>query len=402
MSAMKTGVLLVERHGFARAIAMQMLEQMGCAPVHCAQTAEEALQMLRDQPDIDVLLCNVEVLGADCLRVIRVAAAQKRVRAVVIAGSLDAEVRTGLGQWVSMLGLEYLGDGGSPLEVDKLHRCLKALNPRGKARVTPIAALELVPEELRQALDDDQLFPRFLPRCRVDDGLIRSVDVQLYWRHPQHGELPVEPFWPAAQRDGLSSQLLLQAARKGLDVQQKLAAEGLPIALSIDVHLEQLAQRQLISQLLAMLRAPMAGGFRVALELSNVGTLPPQTDYLETLLRVRLMGCDLGMQGFGFGGASLQRLCQWPINQLRLASPFLRDAPHQSRHLAVVQHTLVAARTLGIELTVTGVESSVHNLLLFDLGCRRGQGEYFAVPLSTDQLRERLRTPLLLDSFRRD
>jgi EAL domain-containing protein (putative c-di-GMP-specific phosphodiesterase class I) len=131
-----------------------------------------------------------------------------------------------------------------------------------------------------------------------------------------------------------------------------------------------------------------------------VGLARPKAEYLETLLRARLMGCDLGMQGFGFGGASLQRLCQWPINQLRLASPFLLEAPDQSRHLAVVQHMSVAARTLGIELTVTGVQSAVHHLLLFDLGCLRGQGDYFAAPLTADALHERLEQPKVLAPMR--
>jgi EAL domain-containing protein (putative c-di-GMP-specific phosphodiesterase class I) len=146
-----------------------------------------------------------------------------------------------------------------------------------------------------------------------------------------------------------------------------------------------------------MIRKHLASNRRVALELSHVGLARPKPEYLETLLRVRLMGCDLGMQGFGFGGASLQRLCQWPINQLRLASPFLLEAPHQSRHLAVVQHTLVAARTLGIELTVTGVLTSVHHLLLYDLGCLRGQGDYFGGALTAEQLRERLLNPKVLE-----
>ncbi|WP_296252676.1 EAL domain-containing response regulator [Pseudomonas sp. UBA4194] len=397
MSAIKTSVLLVESHGFQRAIAAQMLEQLGCGPIHQAQTGEEALQLLRKHRGIAVLVCNVDILGVDALAVIQQAAAQQLVKAVLISGGLDAEVRTGITQWVSMLGLEYLGDAGSPVEFDKLHRYLKTLGlPRPPQ--PPLTEVPLLPpDDVQRGLAADEFFACFLPRCNVGDGRIKSVDVKLHWQHPEHGVLTMMQFWAAVERDGLANQLLLHMSSQALKVQQAFVAEGLLVGLSIGIRLEQLGHRKLMSELLEMIRKHLANNRRVALELSHVGLARPQPEYLETLLRVRLMGCDLGMQGFGSGGASLQRLCQWPINQLRLASPFLLEAPHQSRHLAVVQHTLVAARTLGIELTVTGVQTSVHHLLLYDLGCLRGQGDYFAGALTAEELRERLLRPKVIE-----
>lgn len=396
MSAIRTGVLLVESHGFQRAIAAQMLEQLGCGPIHQAQTGEEALQLLRKHRGIEVLVCNIDILGVDALAVIQQAAAQQLVKAVLISGGLDAEVRTGITQWVSMLGLEYLGDAGNPMEFDKLHRYLKAGGPR-PPQALPIDTPLLLPDDVQRGLAADEFFACFLPRCTVGDGRIKSVDVKLHWQHPRHGVLAMAQFWGAVEREGLANPLLLHMASQALKVQQAFVGEGLLVGLSIGVRLEQLGHRKLMSELLDMIRKHLASNRRVALELSHVGLARPKPEYLETLLRVRLMGCDLGMQGFGFGGASLQRLCQWPINQLRLASPFLLEAPHQSRHLAVVQHTLVAARTLGIELTVTGVLTSVHHLLLYDLGCLRGQGEYFGGALTAEQLRDRLLNPKVLE-----
>jgi EAL domain-containing protein (putative c-di-GMP-specific phosphodiesterase class I) len=38
--------------------------------------------------------------------------------------------------------------------------------------------------------------------------------------------------------------------------------------------------------------------------------------------------------------------------------------------------------------------------LLFDLGCLRGQGDYFAAPLTADALHERLEQPKVLAPMR--
>lgn len=402
VSDIKPTVLLVESHGFQRAIAVQMLSQLGCSCVYQAQTSEQALQLLREHQPIDVLVCNVDVLGVGALRIIQEAVTRKRVRAVLIGGGIEPEVRTGLYQWVSMLGLEYLVDAGSPLDFNRLQRFFEALNtPRG-ALVPAPAKVRIGRVEVQAAIAGGQFEVCFLPRCTVADGRIRSVDAQLSWQHPRHGLLAMPQFCPAVERAGLGNALLLYMAEQAVEVQQQLAQAGLQVGLSLGMRLEQLGHQPLMNELLGILRGHLNGKHRVALELSHVGLARPKAEYLETLLRVRLMGCDLGMQGFGFGGASLQRLCQWPINQLRLASPFLLEAPHQSRHLAVVQHMSVAARTLGIELTVAGVQSAVHHLLLFDLGCLRGQGDYFAKPLSADALRERLQQPKTLQPIRRE
>jgi EAL domain-containing protein (putative c-di-GMP-specific phosphodiesterase class I)/methylmalonyl-CoA mutase cobalamin-binding subunit len=400
VSVIKPTVLLVENHGFQRAIAAQMLSQLGCECVYQAHTSEQAVQLLREHQPIDVLVCNVDILGVDALQIIEEAVTRKRVRAVLIGGGLAPEVRTGLYQWVSMLGLEYLIDAGNPLDFDKLQRFFEALSRPRDALVPAPTPVRIRRGEVQKGIVDGQFSTCFLPRCTVADGRIRSADAQLHWQHPRHGLLAMQQFCPAVERAGLGNALLLHMAEQALEVQRRLARADLQVGLSIGMRLEQLGHRPLMNELLRMLREHLTGKHRVALELSHVGLARPKAEYLETLLRARLMGCDLGMQGFGFGGASLQRLCQWPINQLRLASPFLLEAPDQSRHLAVVQHMSVAARTLGIELTVTGVQSAVHHLLLFDLGCLRGQGDYFAAPLTADALHERLKQPQVLAPMR--
>lgn len=402
VSDIKPTVLLVESHGFQRAIAVQMLSQLGCSSVYQAQTSEQAVQLLREHQPIDVLVCNVDVLGVGALRIIQEAVTRKRVRAVLIGGGLDPEVRTGLYQWVSMLGAEYLVDAGSPLDFARLQRFFAALNRPREAVMAIPSTVRIGRAEVQAGIADGQFDICFLPRCTVADGRIRSVDAQLSWRHPRHGPLAMAQFCPAVERAGLGNALLLYMAEQAVEVQQQLADAGLQVGLSLGMRLEQLGHPPLMNELLGIVRAHLTGKHRVALELSHVGLARPKAQYLETLLRVRLMGCDLGMQGFGSGGASLQRLCQWPINQLRLASPFLLEAPHQSRHLAVVQHMSVAARTLGIELTVTGVQSAVHHLLLYDLGCLRGQGDYFAAPLTAAELQQRLKQPKMLQPIRRE
>lgn len=82
-------------------------------------------------------------------------------------------------------------------------------------------------------------------------------------------------------------------------------------------------------------------------ELTESGLLEAPATSLETLVRLRMMGCKLSIDDFGAGFSSLQRLCQLPFNEIKLDGEFIRTLLHEPRCRAIVSSTLALGRPWG-------------------------------------------------------
>jgi EAL domain-containing protein (putative c-di-GMP-specific phosphodiesterase class I) len=61
--------------------------------------------------------------------------------------------------------------------------------------------------------------------------------------------------------------------------------------------------------------------------------------------------------------------------------------------LQIVRTIIELARVLGMDVVAEGIENREQFLLLRELGCRLGQGYYFARPLSAEAISQLLRLP---------
>lgn len=88
------------------------------------------------------------------------------------------------------------------------------------------------------------------------------------------------------------------------------------------------------------------------------------------------------MDDFGSGHSSLERLLDLPFTQIKLAIPFTHHLLGNPDCQAIIHATVLLARSLGVQLVATGVESAEQRLLLGELGVTLGQGVALAPPMS--------------------
>jgi len=116
-------------------------------------------------------------------------------------------------------------------------------------------------------------------------------------------------------------------------------------------------------------------------EVTESGLIQAPASSLETLLRLRLLGCGLAMDDFGAGYSSLERLCEFPFSQIKLDASFVRKLDFQPRSKAIIRSAVTLAEALGLSLVVEGVETQEQVQLLLGLGCTLAQGFLFARPM---------------------
>ncbi|WP_343047597.1 EAL domain-containing response regulator [Pseudomonas akapageensis] len=391
MPADSLSVLIVENHAFQRSIAVKMLGQLGCRQVFESAYAAEALVLLQQIGSVDIVVCDLRMEGMDGLEFIQRAAQMALIKHGVVSCGLHSDLRRGVVQMVTLLGLSFLGDAGKPLQIETLRHLLETTGLPAPLPQATVPELHSVNEsDIRRGMANKEFYAFYVPRCDVLSGAIKGVDVVAHWDHPLQGLLAPSLFMPMIERCGLLDEMLLAMLDQGLELQRELMGQGIGFRLTFALHTTQLASRYLSLRIKSLLQFYRSAGMGIGFELTPHQLFKPSAMALESLIRLRLLGCDLSLGDFGANHASLQQFCQLPFNHLKVAGLFMADLESQPRSQAVIKSSLTLAGALGLGVTVAGVESAAQHLILLDMKCPQGQGRYFAPALSRDELSRRL------------
>ncbi|MFA5900338.1 MAG: EAL domain-containing protein, partial [Hyphomicrobium sp.] len=92
-------------------------------------------------------------------------------------------------------------------------------------------------------------------------------------------------------------------------------------------------------------------------------------------------GVEIALDDFGTGFASLSHLKKLAIDRLKIDRSFVRDMETNPDNTAIVRTIVNLGQSLGIAVTVEGVETQAQATLLRAMGCRTMQGYLFAKPM---------------------
>ena len=107
---------------------------------------------------------------------------------------------------------------------------------------------------------------------------------------------------------------------------------------------------------------------------------------LQSMKKLKELGCKLYMDDFGTGYASLTYLKRFPIDVLKIDRSFVQDIGIDSDDEAIIESTLTLAHSLGKECVAEGVESLQQLLFLTALGCKHFQGYLFSKPVPREDV----------------
>ncbi|AZD74465.1 EAL domain-containing response regulator [Pseudomonas chlororaphis] len=372
--------LVLEDHAFQRAVAVNMLHQLGCGEVLEAADGAEALLLLQNTGPVDVALCDLQMNGMDGLEFMR--KANSFIGSVILCSELAPDLRRTVMQIIAMLGINPLGDAGKPLQLRRLQVLLENRLPLPKPMLPSPLALELPNEDaLFEGFGRSEFVPFLQPKLDLATGQVKGVEVLARWLRPGKGLLPPSVFMPVIERYGLLDVLLSELLASGLALQRKLLQQGHSLEFSYNLHASQLENCYLIQRIQALLKYHGVPAGKIVFELTESAQIEDSATSLESLVRLRMMGCGLSIDDFGIGFSSLRRLCQLPFTEMKLDAEFVHSLTAQPRSSAVIESTLVLAKSLGITLVMEGVETREQHQELVALGCSVGQGYLYARPM---------------------
>ncbi|MDA0179801.1 EAL domain-containing protein [Solirubrobacter phytolaccae] len=248
-------------------------------------------------------------------------------------------------------------------------------------------------QELRRALDGDELVLHWQPIVRTSDGVFAGAEALLRWQHPDRGLLVPAAFLPVAEEAGLMHRVGAWAIERALE--QAVAWQRLEHPPRVFVNL---AAEQLRDPLLPDAVSRLAGvhGVRpdgVCFEVSERVLAVDVAAIRAQLLVLRDRGFGLALDDFGAGNTALTWLQQLPLDVLKLDRSFAATATDPTAH-AIISAVVQLAPTLGMTSIAEGVETAEQLATLRGLGCDFAQGYTIAEPQAEPAVTPRFQRPL--------
>lgn len=236
-----------------------------------------------------------------------------------------------------------------------------------------------IEEELRSAIQRDELSIFFQPIVDLESGRIRTFEALVRWFHPVKGELTPDEFIPVAEETGvivtLGNWITVQAAR---------VAATWPDDVSVAVNLSPL-----------QIRAPGAAlGIKNALREAGLDPRRLELEVTESLFiednhatatfidELSEIGVRFALDDFGTGYSSLGYINTFPLSKIKVDRSFVSGAHVGRKSDAIIRAVAEMGTTLGMDIVAEGLETIDQVQAVRRAGCTLGQGYYFsrAVP----------------------
>ena len=258
-------------------------------------------------------------------------------------------------------------------------------DPAMRQQVKASAALE---NDLRQALDQHQIFVVYQPLIDLATGGLGGMEALMRWRHPQRGLVPPVEFIPVAENCGLIGalgQFVLQTACHAFASMQAGLGSAAPPSVAVNLSRAQLHLPGLVTQVQDLLRANGMSAGQLVLEVTE--SLAAQDErVIHTLHELRALGVALSLDDFGTGYSSLSCLHELPVDFVKIDRSFVSLAQSSDYRRVLIEATIRMAQTLGLGTVAEGIETAEQAQLMATLGCDKGQGYLYSKPLEADAL----------------
>lgn len=240
--------------------------------------------------------------------------------------------------------------------------------------------------DLRRALERDELEVFYQPQARLDTGEIVGAEALVRWHHPTRGLVSPVEFIPLAEETGLIIALGEWVLRTACAQLQAWIESGwAPIRVAVNLSVRQLLQKDFVATVEQALADTGLPPQLLELEITESTLMEHAEDTLQALHRLHGIGVRLTIDDFGTGYSSLAYLKRFPVDIIKIDRSFVRDVPHDADDAAIVKGIIALAHSLRLEVVAEGVETAPQIRFLKEQSCDMLQGFYMSRPIPAEE-----------------
>jgi EAL domain-containing protein (putative c-di-GMP-specific phosphodiesterase class I)/GGDEF domain-containing protein len=244
--------------------------------------------------------------------------------------------------------------------------------------------------EVQRALCNGQIQPWYQPQLCTSTGRISGVEALARWIHPERGIVPPAQFLKVLEASGRMEQLSEVILQHALTALRSWDAAGLDIPrVSVNFSDPELRDPRLVERIQWELDRFGLTPQRLGIEvLETVIANTPDGVVVRNIIELGKMGCQIDLDDFGTGHASITSLRRFRVHRLKIDRSFVTRVDRDEEQHRMLAAVLGMADRLGLETLAEGVESVGEHALLAQLGCDHVQGFGIARPMPADQMVE--------------
>jgi diguanylate cyclase (GGDEF)-like protein/PAS domain S-box-containing protein len=245
-----------------------------------------------------------------------------------------------------------------------------------------------VEADLREALNNEQLFLEYQPIVDTDTGHYVGLEALVRWNHPIRGRLAPADFIKVANDSGLIGRIgtwVIDAVCKQIAALQE---EGIDLPhVAVNVSPKQFQYPAMCSEILGCVEKYQIPHGKLAIEITEELLIENSQMVHEQLATLRAGGIQISIDDFGTGYSSLQYLRDLPATRLKIDQTFISRIETSATDRAIISTIAHLAHALNMRVVAEGVETEAQFALLRASGCDEVQGYLLGRPLSVSELR---------------
>ncbi len=249
----------------------------------------------------------------------------------------------------------------------------------------------IIENELRKALERNELVLFYQPKCCVKSGRILGMEALVRWHHPEKGLVSPLDFISVAEETGLIvpiGQWTLEEACRQTVKWHRMGFDDLVVSVNISVR--QFHHKGFVEEVLNTLKTSSIDPRCVDLEITESCTMNNIDSAIRILNTFRDKGVRISMDDFGTGFSSLSYLNQLPLDILKVDRAFIKDINASAENGELAKLIIAMAKTLKLGVIAEGVETQDHLNFLKQNECDEFQGFLTSAPVPAAQFEKLL------------
>jgi diguanylate cyclase (GGDEF)-like protein len=238
-----------------------------------------------------------------------------------------------------------------------------------------------VENELRKALQRDELVIYYQPKIGARTGTIVGAEALVRWRHPERGLLGPAEFIPVAEETRLIipvDRWVLRNACLQAKAWQKSGLEDFRV--SVNISARHFQAEDLVDTIQSELQLSQLPAKLLELEITESAMMANLEAAAKVLERIKALGVAISLDDFGTGHSSLAYLKRFPVDCLKIDRSLISDG-EDTRDAALARAIVSLGHGFGLEVVAEGVETERQRDFLRGAGCDGMQGFLFSRPV---------------------
>jgi len=245
-----------------------------------------------------------------------------------------------------------------------------------------------IEQELRIAIDDNQLELYFQPQLDILDETITGIEALVRWNHPEKGLIGPGEFLQISEAAGLAPTIGCKVFDYAMAAIRTWVDEGVEFGrLAVNLSPEHLKKSSILDDFFTTMEHYDIEPQLLAVEfLESFIFDDPNSNVMDILKQFRARNIHVELDDFGTGYASLSHLSTMPITGLKIDKSFVDQMIGDKRQQGIVAALISISKLMKLRVVCEGIETVEQVDAISQIGKCSIQGYFIAKPMSFDKI----------------